>query len=86
MAITNQDKVSVGETWGSITTTWASETRTWLEISQLIGNASKVNSVVTNQAMSQTDYLWSNRMFPWSLAFPWQYISSAGLTNVSKPI
>ena len=47
-AMTNSSKVSVGETWGTITTTWATETRTWLAVSQLIGNTSKPSTSITN--------------------------------------
>ena len=39
--VTNTPKVSIGETWGSITTTWASEVRDWLKVSQLITNTVK---------------------------------------------
>jgi len=35
----NSAKVSIGETWGTITTTWATETRTWQAVSQLFTNA-----------------------------------------------
>jgi len=59
---TNVSKVSVGETWATISTTWNTETRTWLAASQLI----------TNVTMSPTDSLWSNRTFPWQLSTPWQ--------------
>lgn len=48
--MTNASKVSIGETWGTITTSWASETRTWLAISQLIGNTSKPTTSLVNQA------------------------------------
>jgi len=46
--MTNKDKASVGETWGTIATTWAGETQTWLEASQLIGNTSKPTTSITN--------------------------------------
>ena len=49
-ALTNTEKVSVGETWGSILTTWASETRTWLAVSQLVTNTAKTASSITNNA------------------------------------
>lgn len=71
---TNTSKVSVGETWGTVTTTWASETRTWLAVSQLI----------TNTAVSSTLPLWNLRTFPWQEALPWQN-TNVGLTNVNKP-
>lgn len=48
--LTNFSKVSVGETWDTVTTSWATETRTWLQISQLIGNTSKPSTSITNQA------------------------------------
>jgi len=57
---TNVAKVSVGETWATIETTWATETRTWLAASQLFTNV-KI----------ETDYLWSNKTFPWELTSPW---------------
>ncbi len=47
-SITNMSKVSIGETWGSITTSWASETRTWQMASQLFANVSKVVSTIVN--------------------------------------
>ena len=47
--VTNRPKVSIGETWSSITTTWAGETRTWLAVSQLIINRVKPSaSAITN--------------------------------------
>ena len=48
--MTNGSKVSVGETWDTITTSWTTETRTWLAISQLIGNTSKPSTSIVNQA------------------------------------
>lgn len=72
--MTNVSKVSIGETWESVTTSWSSETRTWLAVSQLL----------TNQAMSSTSPLWSSRTFPWQEALPWQN-TNAGIINVSKP-
>lgn len=47
-SITNTDKVSIGETWASVTTTWASETRSWLDVSQLFTNSDRVTSTITN--------------------------------------
>jgi hypothetical protein len=47
--LTNTAKVSIGETWATITTTWASETRTWLQISQLLTNSARTSSSITNQ-------------------------------------
>lgn len=44
----NSSKVSVGETWATITTTWATETRTWLAVSQLITNTTRQTSTFTN--------------------------------------
>ena len=49
-SLANSDKISIGETWGSILTTWASETRTWLAVSQLIANATKNSSSITNSS------------------------------------
>lgn len=49
-SIANASKVSIGETWGTITTTWASETRTWEAVSQLLSNAARVSSTMTNVA------------------------------------
>lgn len=46
---TNTSKVSVGETWDTITTSWNTETRTWLAVSQLISNNSKPTTSITNQ-------------------------------------
>ena len=57
---TNVSKVSIGETWATISTTWATETRTWLAASQLFTNV-KI----------ETDYLWSNKTFTWELTSPW---------------
>ena len=47
-SLTNTSRVSVGETWATITTTWATETRTWLEVSQLFTNTSRQSSSITN--------------------------------------
>lgn len=44
-SLTNSSKISIGETWGSITSTWASEVRDWLTCSQLISNSSKPRSL-----------------------------------------
>lgn len=46
----NLSKVSIGETWGTISTTWASESRTWLAVSQLFTNTSRTSNSITNQA------------------------------------
>lgn len=48
--MTNQNKVSVGETWETITTSWATETRTWQQVSQLLSNSARTSSSITNQA------------------------------------
>jgi len=72
--ITNTDKISIGETWDTVTTSWNTETRTWLAVSQLF----------TNVALSSTDPIWSTRTFPWQEALPWQN-ANAGIINVSKP-
>ena len=47
-AIANVTRVSGGETWATITTSWATEPRTWLAISQLLSNAARVSSAMTN--------------------------------------
>ena len=72
-SLSNSSKVSIGETWGSITTTWASETRTWLAASQLIANSN----------IGATGFLWSFRRFPWTETSPW--LSEGGISNVNKP-
>lgn len=48
--MTNTSKVSIGETWGTIATTWATETQTWLSASQLIDNATKPTTSITNES------------------------------------
>lgn len=48
--LSNTTKVSIGETWATITTSWASETRTWLDVSQLFDNITKQSSSMTNVA------------------------------------
>lgn len=48
--IGNQEKVNIGETWGSITTTWATETRKWEEMASIISNSTKISSSIVNQA------------------------------------
>lgn len=49
-SLSNADKVSIGETWATITTIWAAETRTWLAVSQLLTNPSKPSTSISNQA------------------------------------
>lgn len=46
--MSNNSKVSSGETWATISTTWAGEVRTWAEISQLMDNTAKPSSSMTN--------------------------------------
>jgi hypothetical protein len=46
--LANNMKVSIGETWATITTTWATETRTWLAVSQLFTNTTKPTTSITN--------------------------------------
>jgi len=70
--LTNSSKVSIGETWESVTTTWASETRTWLAISQLITNI----GIVAN--------IWDSRTLPWTSSTPWLLVGG-GMTNINKP-
>lgn len=48
--LTNEAKVSSGETWGTILTTWGTETQTWQGVSQLIDNTTKPSSSMTNFA------------------------------------
>ena len=48
--MTNSSKVSVGETWATVSTTWAGETRSWLQISQLFTNPSKPSTSITNES------------------------------------
>jgi hypothetical protein len=71
--LANTSKVSIGETWATITTTWATETRTWLAVSQLF----------TNISVGATGYLWSNRRLPWTELTPW--LTEGGITNINKP-
>lgn len=70
--LTNTDKVSIGETWASVTTTWATETRTWQEASQLITNI----GIVAN--------IWDPRTLPWTSSAPWLLVGG-GMTNINKP-
>lgn len=72
-SLSNTAKVSIGETWASITTTWVSESRTWLAVSQLIGNIGK----------GITGFLWSISRFPWQELTPWS--SEGGIINQAKP-
>jgi hypothetical protein len=71
--LANTSKVSIGETWATITTTWATETRTWLAVSQLF----------TNISVGATGYLWSTQRLPWTELTPW--LSEGGITNINKP-
>ena len=48
--LANTSKVSVGETWATITSSWASEVRTWLAVSQLVTNTARQTSSITNTA------------------------------------
>lgn len=72
-SVTNQSKISSGETWASILTTWATETNTWAEIGSLIDNLTKVGRVV----------LWATGTLPWQLPTPW--LDTGGITNLSRP-
>jgi hypothetical protein len=49
-AVSNATKVSIFETWATITTTWASETRTWLDMTSIIENTSKPSTTLSNVA------------------------------------
>ena len=71
--MSNASKVSIGETWATVSTTWATESRTWLAVSQLF----------TNVALAGNIALWASRSYPWQQALPWQ--SAGGVTNISKP-
>lgn len=48
--MTNIAKVSIGETWGTISTSWASETQNWEEASQLISNSARTSSSMVNES------------------------------------
>jgi hypothetical protein len=48
--MTNTNKVSIGETWATVTYTWATETRSWLAVSQLLTNPAKPSTSIVNQA------------------------------------
>lgn len=48
--MTNASKVSIGATWGTISTSWATETETWEGASQLINNFSRTSSSIVNQS------------------------------------
>lgn len=74
-SFSNSSKVSVGETWASITTTWATETRTWLAASQLFVNQNKATNVG----------IWSALFYPWLDDEPWILGEPSEITNVSKP-
>ena len=71
-SFSNSSKVSIGETWATITTTWATETRTWLAVSQLITNTSRY----FNQ-------IWLATLQPWLMLTPW--LGDSEITNQSKP-
>ena len=71
--MTNTSKVSIGETWATVSTTWASETRSWLAVSQLF----------TNISTGIAGFLWSIKRTPWTETTPW--LSNNGVTNISKP-
>lgn len=78
--LSNAPKVSIGETWATITTTWATETRTWLAISQLIGN--------TDRPETGAPGIWSSVIYPWIELLPWQFPAGtevAGINNLPKP-
>jgi len=49
-AFLNQNKASIGATWGAISSTWATEPDTWLAASQLIGNTAKPSTSFTNES------------------------------------
>jgi len=72
--MTNSSKVSVGETWATVSTTWDTETRTWLAVSQLLSNNSKPTTA---------DPLWTSQLV-WQMSLPWQS-NSGVMNNLSKP-
>lgn len=72
--LTNSDKASIGETWGTVSTSWATETRTWLAVSQLFSNTSKT---------AYGNPLWSEQLV-WQMSLPWQS-DSAVMNNIDKP-
>ena len=72
--LANASKVSIGETWATITTSWTTETRSWLAVSQLFVNIPKVTQ----------SYLWSIDSFPWLNLSPWDTVFG-GIINTSKP-
>lgn len=74
-SLTNSSKVSIGETWATISTTWATETRTWLAVSQLF----------TNQLRSSNVGIWSSFFYPWLDDEPWILGQPSEITNISKP-
>lgn len=71
---TNTDKVSIGETWGTIASTWGTETRDWQSASQLIANTAKT---------SYGAPLWNTQLV-WQLSLPWQ-VNTSIMTNSEKP-
>ena len=72
-SLANNSKVSIGETWATITTTWATETRSWLAVSQLI----------TNRGRFEAGSMWLSDVFPWTEDYPW--LTVGGITNIAKP-
>lgn len=72
--LTNSNKVSIGETWATITTTWASETRTWLAVSQLIDNSPRI--LIGN--------MWALSFYPWLALLPWN-TAGGGISNQQRP-
>ncbi len=73
-SISNNSKISIGETWATITSTWATELRSWLAVSQLL----------TNYYRPTQGYLWSASSFPWLEPSPWDDVYG-GITNQAKP-
>ena len=70
--LTNQNKVSVGETWDTVTTSWATEAQTWQGASHLITNI----GIIAN--------IWESRTLPWTSPAPWLLVGG-GITNQNKP-
>lgn len=73
-SVTNNAKVSIGETYATITSSWSSETRTWL----------KASSLVTNISIGITGFIWSLKRTPWTESAPW--LDEGGISNASKPV
>lgn len=47
-SVTNQTKVSIGESWDTNITSWNTETRSWNDMFSFIDNQSRQTSTITN--------------------------------------